>query len=145
MLKELLPHEFTERLLPIFLHIEHETGILGRNNPKHFFPAWRRMMEIGVARTWENDGCVLGALFTPEIYSGNIQVHVFFWFSLPEARGTGRPIDLMKACEEAARQAGAFKLSSSAHVKSSPQRAENAYKKLGFEFSESVFTKELKP
>jgi GNAT superfamily N-acetyltransferase len=141
--KELLPHEFTERLLPIFEHIERETGISGRNNPKHFFPAWQRMMSIGVARTWENDGCVLGAIFTPELYSGKIQVHVIFWFSLPEARGTGRPHELLDACELAAKNAGAFKISSSAHIKSAPARAAGAYLKRGYEETETLFTKNL--
>lgn len=140
MVKELLSHEFTERLLPIFLHIEQETGISGRNNPKHFFPAWQRMMEIGVARAWENDGCVLGALFTPELYSGKMQAHVIFWFSLPEARGTGRPQELLAACEDAARKAGAFKLSSSAHVQSNPISATRSYLKRGYKLSEELFT-----
>lgn len=143
MIRELQHTEFTERLSPIFLGIEQETGFVGRFNPNHFYPAWRRMMEIGVARTWEIEGAVLGAIFTPELYSGKIQAHVIFWFSLPSARGTGRPQELMVACEAAAKSVGAFKLSTSAHVKSAPERAERAYKKLDFEFSESVFTKNL--
>ena len=143
MPRELKSHEFTERLEPIFLHIEQETGFKGRVNRKHFFPAWRRMMEIGVARTWETEGAVLGAIFTPELYSGQIQVHVIFWFALPEARGTGRPQALLEACELAAANAGAFKISSSAHVKSSPARAAGAYHKRGYEETETVFTKNL--
>lgn len=138
--KELKFFEFGEHLWPIFLHIEQETQIKDRNNPRHFFPAWRRMMEIGVARTWETEGAVLGAIFTPELFSGKIQVHVIFWFSLPEARGTGRPQELLSACEEAARAAGAFKISSSAHVKSNPICATRSYLKRGYEKSEELFT-----
>lgn len=143
MLRELKYTEFTERLWPIFDHIEHETGFVGRCNQKYFFPAWRRMMEIGVARTWENDGAILGAIFTPEIYSGKTQVHVIFWFSLPEARGTGRPQELLDACESAAKSAEAFKISSCSHVKSVPARAAGAVRKRGYEESETVFTKYL--
>lgn len=141
MIRELQHTEFTERLEPIFLHIEQETGFLGRFNPKYFFPAWQRMMAIGVARVWETEGAILGAIFTPELYSGKTQVHVIFWFSLPEARGTGRPQELLDACDAAAKAAGAFKLSSSAHVKSSPARAAGAYRKRGYEETETVFTK----
>lgn len=140
-MKELLPHEFHEKYEPIFLHIEQETGFVGRFNPKHFFPVWRRMMEIGVARTWVTDGAILGATFTSELYSGDIQVHVVFWFSLPEARGTGRPQELLDACELAAKKALAFKISSCAHVKSVPARAAGACLKRGYEETERVLTK----
>lgn len=143
MIRELQHSDFTERLEPIFLHIERETGFTGRFKSKHFFPAWRRMLEIGVARTWETDGAVLGAIFTPELFGGDIQVHVIFWFSLPEARGTGRPLELLDACEAVAANAGAFKISSSAHVKSTPARAAAVYRKRGYEETETVFTKYL--
>lgn len=144
MLRELQYTEFTERLSPVFLCIEQETGFVGRFKPNHFYPAWQRMMKIGVARTWETEGAVLGGLFTPELFGGDIQVHVIFWFSLPEARGTGRPQALLDACEVAAQSAEAFKISSSAHVKSMPACAAAIYRKRGYEETETVFTKYLK-
>lgn len=140
-MKELKSIEFTERLAPIFEHISRESG--EPFDATYFFPHWRHLMELGVARSWENDGCVLGAIFTPDLFSGNNRGLVYFWFSLPEVRGTGKPKELMTAFKEAAKLAGCKKCSSAAHVKLNHNGVSRLYMNAGFSLSESVYTQNL--
>jgi GNAT superfamily N-acetyltransferase len=141
--KELKPENFTERLEPIFQHISEEIGEPDRLNSKHFFPQWRRMMELGVARVWETEGAVLGAIFVPELYSGKPRAYCHFWFALPAARGTGRPLELMRAFLAAAKEAGCAEVFSSSHVRSNPEHMFRIYQNEGFSLSEHVFCKKL--
>jgi hypothetical protein len=138
MLKELKPHEFTERLKPIFDGIADEFGAPDRWNPAHFFPNWQRLMEQGIARTWEIPGAVLGALFYPDIYSGKQRAAVMFWFSEKRVRGTGAPVKLFDAFERAAE--GCEVKSSAAHMNLVPQ-LRKFYLKKGYRLSEEVFSK----
>jgi GNAT superfamily N-acetyltransferase len=142
MVRELQPHEFTERLAPIFRHVEQEAGRTDGNGA-YLFTQWRKWMEYGIARTWEDDGCVLGAIFAPHLFSGRVQAYVHFWFALPEARQTGRPMGIMQACIDAATAAGCEKVSSAAFETLNPEKTKRIYEKLGFSLSESIFTKRL--
>jgi hypothetical protein len=141
MVKELKSHEVTERISPIFEHISQEAGVPFAS--AHFFPHWRRMMDIGVARIWENDGCVLGAIFSPDVFNGNLRGLVYFWFALPEARGTGRPSALLSEFEKAAAACGCRNISISSHVAVSPEYMERMLDQKGYEASELVFSKSL--
>lgn len=141
MVKELSAVEFTERLSPIFEHISKEVGIPFA--PEHFFPRWRALMEGNVARTWENDGCILGALLVPDMLSCKKRALVYFWFSLPEARGTGRTIELLEAAEQAAADDGCEKLSIASHSLVATDKTARIYQKRGYDVSETVYTKSL--
>lgn len=142
MIRELQPTEFTERLEPIFRYCEQEAGRTDGNS-SHLFPQWRNWMKLGIARAWENDGCIIGMLIHPHIFSGRLRAHISFWFALPEARGTGRPIELLAVAEQAAKEAGCEKISSSAFGKLAPERTAHIYEKRGYGQSEVIFTKEL--
>lgn len=142
MIRELQPHEFTERLEPIFRHCEKEAGRTD-GNPAHLFPQWRKWMELGLARAYESEGCILGLLISPDIFSGNIRAFVNFWFALPSARGTGRPIGLLDFAEAEARRYGCVKISSAAYSALTPERTGNRYKKRGYYVSEIIWTKDL--
>lgn len=100
-------------------------------------------MECGVARAWENDGCVIGSLFVPDGFCGELRALVYFWFSAPRARGTGRPIELLDAFEKAARDAGCRRISISSHMKVATDKTARIYEKRGYSLTERIFTKEL--
>lgn len=142
MIHELQPFEFTERLLPIFRHCEAEAGRTD-GNPDHLFPQWRRWMELGIARAWENDGCVLGLLVHPHIFSGRLRGYVSYWFALPGARGTGRPIELLDTAEKEAKRVGCEKISSAAFAELEPERTGHIYNGRGYNVSEIIWTKNL--
>lgn len=142
MIRELQPHEFTERLEPIFRHCEQEAGRTD-GNPAHLFPQWRNWMKLGIARAWENDECILGMLIHPHVFSGRLRAYVSYWFALPSARGTGRPIELLSRAECEARAAGCEKISSASFADLTPEKTSRLYEKRGYYVSETVWTKDL--
>lgn len=139
--RELLPEEFTERLRPIFEHVRAEESLSFA--PEHFFPTWQGYMRIGLARTWETPGAVLGALFTRDLFVGYPTALVVFWFALPEVRHTPATGELFKTFEHAAWMAGCFDIQSSSQVDLEPERREAGYLKHGFTKVETVFQKIL--
>lgn len=140
---ELNPSEFDKHLEPIFLHMEKEAAQPGRYNPEHFYPTWQKLMQLGIARTWEVPGCVLGALFFDDAFSGKRQGAVHFWWALPEVRGTGAPIRVFKQFERAARASGCKQLLSYAYETLNPSNLHAVYPRLGYRQSETAFSKEL--
>jgi hypothetical protein len=141
---ELTAPQFTERLLPIFLSVAERLNATGKYpvqpNPAHFFPQWRRLMELGVARTWEIPGAVLGALFVPNLFTGEAEALVCFWFALPNTRGT---LELMDFAEHAARDAGCVRLKSAAFGVLRGDAMERLYQSLDFVPVETGFSKTL--
>lgn len=140
---ELTPEEFDLHLDPILLHIQQESDQPGRYNPEYFYPAWRQLMRAGVARTWEAPGCVLGAVFFPDTISGALYGSVHFWWALPAVRGTGAPMRLFKAFEQAATAAGCKRVFSMAYETLNPNNLSAVYPRLGYKKHETIFSKEL--
>ena len=105
MVKELKPEEFDEHLMPIFESVAkrvHYAG--GEFNPGHFFPHWRKLMELKIARTWEMSGdAVLGAVFVLHTFTGLPTGLVSFWF---KREGASNAEPLMEAAKTAARGFG---------------------------------------
>lgn len=134
--KELEPHEFTDRLAPIFRHIEAESG--QPFDSVFFFFNWQHLMCSGIARTWEKPGTVLGALYYPHIYTGIRRAVVMFWFALPEVRGTGAPIKLLDAFESTAE--GLHK-SCAAYTALAPERLRKILSRRGYTKSEEIWSK----
>lgn len=141
--KELTPNEFDMHLDPIVRHIETEAGQPGRYNPKHFYPVWQNLMKLGSARTWEAPGCVLGAIFFADVFSGDLYAAVHFWWSLPEVRGSGLPIRLFKRFELEARAAACKRISVASYEALHPDNLNAVYPRLGYRLHETVFSKEL--
>ena len=140
---ELTPEEFDLHLDPILLHIQAESGQAGRYNPDYFYPTWRNLMRSGVARTWEAPGCVLGAVFFPDTISGELFGSVHFWWALPAVRGTGAPMRLFRAFEQAARKVGCKRVLTAAYGALNPSNLEAVYPRLGYSAQETIFSKEL--
>lgn len=144
MIRELKPEEFDLSLDPIFRHVETEIGETGkRGNSDYFYKNWQHMMKAGIARTWADDGCVLGALFYPDCYNGSKRACALFWFALPEARGTGRPMGLLDAFEQASRETGCEVISIASHESVAPEKTQRIYEKRGYKMTERTFSKAL--
>jgi hypothetical protein len=138
MVLELKPDEFNERLLPIFEQTAHEVGKPERLVPSYFFPNWRNLMTSGIARTWELNGVILGALFYPDIYGGKKHASVMFFTSLPEVRGLGRAISVFDEFEKSAE---GMQKSSAAYMALVPERLRKLYRSRGYELTEEIWSK----
>jgi hypothetical protein len=118
---------------------------------EYFFPRWRALMDLKVARTWElagivdasSDefwGAVLGMLITPDIFSGTLVAHIPFWFSIPGTEGTR---ELLDAAENAAKTAGCARISIAAFDCLNGDRIAGVYINRGYAQTERTFQKEL--
>jgi hypothetical protein len=153
--RELKSTEFTERLEPIFRSVESRLPehLRGRK-AEYFFPHWRHLMELGVARTWElsqamedgdgnawGDACaVIGLFIVPDIFSGDSVASVPFWFSLP---GTTNTLLLLGSIERAARDAKCKRISIAAFDTLEGERVAKIYDYVGYSQTERTFQKEL--
>lgn len=138
---ELKPDEFTERLTPIFESVRLRLPAhLQQRDLGYFFPQWRKLMGMKLARTWEIPDAVLGALFTRDIFSGTPVAHVVFFFSLPGTKGT---MGLLKAAEIAAKESGCPRISTTAYGALEGERIAEIYHAFGWAMTEKVFYKEL--
>ncbi len=135
--EELKPFEFNEGLSPVFRAVEAELG-RSNGNPAFFFPHWRRLMEMGAARTWKAPGAVLGAIFYADTFTGAPKAVVHFLFLLPDTRGSGTADALLDAFEAAAPDR---EKSISAHAKITTDRARGLYKRRGYSLSEEIWSK----
>jgi len=142
MTRELQPHEFHEGLEPIFRHVEREAGRTDGNS-KYLFVQWQKWMELGLARTWADEGCVIGMLIHPHIFSGRLRAYISFWFSEARLRGSGRPRELLDVCEREAKLAGCEKISIAAYESLNPEKTGRIYSERGYKKSETVFTLDL--
>jgi len=140
---ELRPEEFTDRLLPIFMSVAMRLNAEGYPvipSPAYFFPHWRKLMEMGLARTWEIPGAVAGVLFVPNMFTAEPEALICFWFSLPDTSGT---IELLKAVEAAAKESHCLNLRSAAFGVLRGSAMERLYKSLGFKCVETGWSKKL--
>lgn len=112
-------------------------------NLRHFFENWQLWMDFGIARTWAAEGCILGALIAPDVFSGVKRASVIFWFSLPSVRKSAVTGRVFKVFEDAVREAGCVDIQSAAHAALDPLGREAGYLRHGFVKSETVYTKEL--
>lgn len=138
--RELTPEEFTDRLEPIFRDVESRVTCPSWSfEPGYFFPNWRQLMKLKVARTWEMPGnAVLGAIFSNDTFTGTSNAYVHFWF-----KRTGAPSaqPLLDVAESAARAAGCKFLHSATFAGSNS--LERKYCRQRFEKTETVFRKAL--
>lgn len=137
---EITSEDFSvESLGSIFQHVADEA-----RRPidlTHFFTTWKAWMKMELARTWSAEGCVLGALFTEDLFSGQKRAAVAFWFSLPEVRHGDITREVFGAFERAAREAGCVDIQAAAHEALYPSNRRTGYLKNGFSRSETIYTK----
>lgn len=146
MVKELTAEEFTERLLPIFQHVRDnfkhrkEFSVPGELQPKEFFERWQSYMRLGIARTWEIPGAVLGAVFIQCMFTGVSMAMIVFWDS---AGKTKEALQLLSECEKKAKEFGCESLHVSALNNLESDKMKHLYRRKGFKESETYFTKNL--
>lgn len=143
---EIRPEDFTEDRFGVL--VKEIEGRLqdtypGRFNTSHFFRQWREMMQLGIARAWESPGAMIGVTFHPNLFTGDFNAHVVFWWSTPEGRGHRETRGLLQVAESAARQHNCRLVCSAAYGEMSGERMKNFYKRKGFVEAESIFRKEL--
>ncbi len=140
MIRELTPEQFTDRLLPIFTDVQARVNYPGEFKPGYFFPHWRRMMELGVARVWEQGpgDAVLGAIFCPNTFTGEKTALVHFWFKRTNAPDA---TPLLDEATKTAKANGCKFIFSAAYGASGSLMVK--YRFMGFEPSEAIFRKSL--
>lgn len=138
---EIRPADFNERLEPIFRSVESRLPehLRGRK-AEYFFPRWRALMDLGVARAWGVPGAVIGLLVTPDIFSGTSVAHVPFWFSLP---GSKNALSLLRTAERAAKEAKCARFSIAAFSDLNFERMTWLYLHRGYSTTEVTFQKIL--
>lgn len=143
MLRELKAHEFDERLAPIFEEVQADAGHAGALNSDFFFPHWQHLMELGIARTWEVPGAVLGALFVNDTFRGTPTALSVFWVSTKAARKGGECLKLLGAFEAAAREKKCTRMLMTAHCDANYKAMQRMFKRRGFKPLELEVQKEL--
>lgn len=100
-------------------------------------------MEAHIARVWvtESERSILGALFTPNIFTGAPGAFAIFWFSL--GGDGGGPLELLATFEAVARATRCKFIYSSSFNALKGSAMDRLYRMKGFEPSETVFRKTL--
>jgi GNAT superfamily N-acetyltransferase len=80
---------------------------------------------------------MLGFVVYPHFISGEITAGEIFWWVEPEFRGEG--LRLLREAEKCARQAGATRM----QMIAPNDRVAHVYRRVGYEFVESTYQKEL--
>ncbi len=142
MVSELKPEDFDERYAPIVEEVV-KNASYWKFDANYFFPHWRKLMKLGLARTWEAPGAILGALIVENLYSGAKTALVVFWFSKEEGRQGKHTLKLMETAIREVKKAGAVSIASSAYFKLNGKKMNRLYKILGFEELETVHQKFL--
>lgn len=140
--RELQSHEFDSHLLYLFQAMYDETPMPGGLDADYFFSTWRRMMDLGIARTWETDRAVLGACFMPNTFSGKRVGLVSFWFAMSVVRGSDSSKELIQAFEKAAVEEGCIAVYAASHSVL-PEKLARAYCRNGYSPDETQFRKLL--
>lgn len=139
---ELTHQEFTaERFEPFFRQAVAEGGLVLDAN--HFFRTWQLWMEMGLARVWANEGCLLGAIFTNDVFTEKLRAQVVYWFSKPEVRKSSVTAEVFRAFEASAREAGCADIQAASYEALDPIRRTAGHLKHGFRKTEIIFTKDL--
>jgi hypothetical protein len=139
---ELTHEQFTsERFEPLVEQALNEAGIC--LNAAHFFHNWKLWMELGFARAWGDENCLIGVIVTPDVFSGELRAQVVFWFSRPEVRHGSVTGAVFRTAEHALWQAGCRDIQAASHEKLTPALREAGHLKNGFRKTETIFTKDL--
>lgn len=81
---------------PISTEFYVESGYPGTLNIDHFWGVWSQLVRVGMAKWFaavDDEGTpigALGALFTPDPFTGNLMATEQFWFVTQTVRGSGK-------------------------------------------------------
>lgn len=143
VVKELSPAEFDDRWIPMFERVKSffmqrtDYTVPGDIDIRLFITKWRGLMETGLAHTWAVPGAAIGAMFVPNIFTGDRTAVVVFWDSEGSTRGA---TNLLTAVEQRAKQLGCTQLQISALNNAQSKVLERFYRIRGFKRSETIFS-----
>jgi len=140
----------TSKNLPLLFPIGHAfTKEVGRAafNEKSFTFYWTPLLDHGLGEVYvvrrdpKTVVAVLGATFTPDMFSGVLTAAETFWYVLPEFRKTGAGITLLDRFEQEAKHRGCQEILMVhfAHMGAGLQRL---YESRGYSLLEQTFRKE---
>jgi len=144
---EIRPENFTEDRYGIIVqHIEQRllAGYPGRFDLPHFFREWRKIMSLGIGRAWEAPGAIIGVTFFPNLFTGDANANIVFWWATPEGKKRGDTLRLLATAESAAREHNCRLVCSAAYAAMDGELMEKLYDRRGYEKFETNFRKELK-
>jgi len=142
MIYSLTPETFDDRLKPIFEHIDKENGMAERLEWEYCKANWQRMLYNGIAQAWTNDerDAVLGSVVYLDLFNGEKTAAVCFWFSLPSARGTGRPQLLFDAFEAFCESGGIKNKKAASFMSLSADATRKSYENRGYQKTEEIYS-----
>lgn len=97
-------------------------------------------MEMGIARTWEVPGAILGAVFMDCLFANYPTATVIFWDSDGKSKSA---LQLLIECEKQARKQGCLSLNVSAVFNDDFEKMERLFRRMGFKKSETYYVKNL--
>lgn len=145
MIRELKPDEFDETWSAVLLagydrfKRRREFTKPGEPDGEHFLTTWRKLMNIGMARTWVGKDAVLGGLIVPDLFTGVKSATVVFWDKLPG----GEAVGLLTAFEAVAREAGCEGLYMGVLDNDDREHMRVKVRSIGFKKAEEIFVKFL--
>jgi GNAT superfamily N-acetyltransferase len=137
--KEIKMEDFIENRYLIYYRFI-EARAKRQANPVHFFKEWRKWMELDIAKTFEVPGGLLGMIFTPDIFTGDFDAQIVFWWALPDCKDG---LKLMEAAIEQAKARRCRRLQSAAFEQFRGEAMGRLYRRMGFVQTETIFQKEL--
>ena len=121
-----------------------ELNIEGKFNPLHFIKSWRQFIDAGCGEIWmllHNDAPVgaLGLINTLNLFTGDSECTMMFWFVLPEHRGQRGALKLLsKFLNSKVR-----KLSVNLTKEYSNERVQSYLRRFGFANTGTAYTRYL--
>lgn len=146
---KLLTTEELPRLEGILNEFAKASGHPGGFCRDAFDPYWKVLLDANIGQIFyedDEDGKILGVLgaaFTPDMFSGRLVASEAFWFLLPEARGQRLSIRLLDAYEAFAKFKGCKQILMVSLSALSPEVVGAIYTRRGFTVLEVVYTKEI--
>lgn len=139
MIHVLTPDEFiSERYLGLARRTEQRQQWPRPFNPERFFVSAKIMMDTGALSVWGNERTVLGGLFVNNLFSGDPEAIVSFWWSDGEKED-----DFLAVFEAEARRRKCVRLSTSVFGPVRWEAMSRLYRRKGLKPSEMVYGKFL--
>lgn len=136
------------QIIPIGEAFAKEANYPGGWSWPDFARMWASLLNGGLGKIFisEDRGTLagaLGAVFTPDPYSGQLTAVEQFWYVLPAHRKTRAGMELFLAFQEEAQKRQAKKMVMVHLANMTPESLQKFYEKEGFRLAEQIFWKEL--
>jgi GNAT superfamily N-acetyltransferase len=136
------------QIIPIGEAFAKEANYPGGWSWPDFARMWVSLLNGGLGKIFVSTdggqlGGALGAVFTPDPYSGQMTAVEQFWYVLPEHRKTRAGMELFQAFQVEAKKRQARKIVMVHLASLTPESLQKFYEKEGFRLAEQTFWKIL--